>query len=125
MKTAYNPKIVTAFLTWQGIPEPEYEYQFAKIIGRKWRFDLAWVLKEYPSVSDEVYNTNGKIVTRVAIEVQGGLFVQGGHNRGAQIAKEHVKYTEAACMGWRILYCQPAELCTVAFADQIKRALNL
>jgi hypothetical protein len=124
MKTAYNPKIVTAFFASQGIPEPEYEYQFAIERGRRWRFDLAWKFYRIPA-KVMGYDSLEIVRTKVAIEVQGGIFIAGGHNRGAQIAKEHEKYTEAACLGWRILYCQPSELCTVEFAGQIKRALNL
>lgn len=111
MKTSYNPKIVTAFFREEGIPEPTYEWRFHS--SRKWRFDLAWVL---------FYENWGNV--KVAIEVQGGIWQGGRHNRGAAMLKEWEKLNEAAAMGWRILYCQPQDLCTVAFAQIIKRTLE-
>ena len=51
----YKPEIVTAYLKEFGIAEPVYEYKFHPT--RRWRFDLAWPDK------------------KVAVEVQGGIFV--------------------------------------------------
>ena len=105
----YSIPVVTAFFREHGIPEPQYEHQFCL---RKWRWDLCWIMPGYH---------------KVAIEVQGGLFakIPGGHNRGAQILKEHEKYNEAACLGWRVLFCTPQNLCTSEVANLVKRCLNL
>lgn len=105
MKKSYNPKVVTAFFAEHGISTPEFEYRFHS--ERKWRFDIAWPL--YP----------------VAIEVQGGIFQHGRHNRGATMLKEWEKLNEAAAMGWRILYVQPCDLCSYDFAQTIKQALGI
>lgn len=72
-----------------GIPAPEAEYRFAP--PRRWRFDYAWPQQ------------------KLALEVQGGLFVQGRHSRGAALLKEHEKLNTAASMGWRIVYCTPKQ----------------
>jgi hypothetical protein len=101
----YNTKVVTAFLKSYGIPEPVYELKFHET--RKWRFDLAWDIE------------------KVALEVQGGIWVAGRHNRGAQLLKEWEKLNTAAEMGWRILYCQPEDLLKNTTALTIKRALKL
>jgi uncharacterized protein (UPF0128 family) len=110
MKSSYNQKVVTAFFASEGIPEPEYEFKFHAT--RKWRFDLAW----------KRYTDGGK---HLAVEVQGGIWSGGRHNRGAAMLKEWEKLNEAAAAGWRIMYCQPSDLCTVDFARLVKRALNL
>jgi hypothetical protein len=116
--SSYNPKVVTAFFAEYGIPEPEFEYKFHPM--RKWRFDLAWI--NIPAEqAGEFYSCKPQL----AIEVQGGLFVDGRHNRGAAMLKEWEKLNEAAAMGWRILYVQPRDLCTFAFVSTLKRALNL
>ena len=104
MNKSYNPKIVTAFFAEQGISEPQFELQFHPL--RRWKFDLSW-----PGYM-------------LAIEVQGGIWSRGRHNRGAAMLKEWEKLNEAATMGWRILYCQPSSLCMVDFAKTIKKALN-
>lgn len=87
-----------------GIPIPEMEYRFAP--PRRWRFDYAWPAH------------------KLALEVQGGLFMRGGgrHSRGAALRKEHEKLNAAAAMGWRILYCLPETLLREA-PDLVKRAL--
>ena len=73
---------------------------------RKWRFDYAW--------EDH----------RVALEVEGGVWVGGRHTSGAGFVKDMEKYNEAACLGWRIIRCQPKELCSSKTVDNIKRALQ-
>lgn len=65
----------------EGGPELTPEFKFHPI--RLWRFDFA-----VPSI-------------RVGIEVDGGVFINGGHNRGAQITKDYEKRNSALCMGWR------------------------
>lgn len=106
----YNPAIVSAFLAGQGVPRPEFEYRFKP--DRRWRFDLAWDFPDPEGV-------------KLAVEVQGGIWSGGRHNRGAAMLKEWEKLNSAACLGWRILYVQPSDLCLVATAQMIREALNL
>jgi len=104
-RPSYNRKIVEEWFLQRNIPPVCFEYQFA--FGRKWRFDLAWPAQ------------------MVALEVQGGTWRKGGGaHRGTGALRDMEKFSEAACLGWRILYCQPKDLCTVAVADLIKRALE-
>lgn len=100
----YNPDIVLAFWREYKVPKPLLEYTFHPT--RKWRFDFA-------------FPQHG-----LAIEVQGGLFLGGRHNRGAAMVKEMEKFNEAVCRGWRILQCQPKDLCTLDFVITIQRALQ-
>jgi len=110
--SSYNTKIVTAYFAEQGIPRPNYEWRF--LDSRKWRFDLAWILF-----------VENKDPIRVAVEVQGGIWHGGRHTRGAAMLEEWEKLNTAAAMGWRILYCQPQDLCMNSFAQTIKQALGL
>ncbi len=96
------PALCRAF----GLPEPEAEHLFAKCMGRKWRFDWAW--------------KSGK----VAVEVQGGLFVQGRHSRGAALLKEHEKLNAAAILGWRVLFTTPRDIASGAILDDVRAALE-
>lgn len=100
----YNPRIVTTYFSSNGIPTPVYEYRFHPV--RKWRFDLAWIAR------------------KVALEVQGGIFIKGRHNRGGALLKEWEKLNTAAILGWRILYCQPMDLCTEDMVKIIKEAIK-
>ena len=86
-----------------GLPEPVPEYQFHPT--RKWRFDYAWPLH------------------RVYLEVEGGVWIQGRHNRGAGIIEDMKKYSEAAILGWRGLRVIPQELGTTG-VDYVRRALK-
>lgn len=69
---------------WQSSYMPEKEFQFAKEIGRKWRFDRAW--PEH----------------KVAVELEGGVYTQGRHTRGAGFETDCEKYNTATAMGWRV-----------------------
>lgn len=100
----HNPKVVTAFLASFGIPEPQYEFRFH--VSRRWRFDLAWPKRG------------------VALEIQGGIWTQGRHSRGAAMLAEWEKLNTAAGLGWRILYCQPKELLKQEMAHTIIHALD-
>lgn len=66
----------------RGIPLPLEEFQFAP--PRKWRFDFAFFPK-------------------VAVELEGGIFIQGGHSRGVGHIRDMDKFNEAAAQGWRVL----------------------
>jgi hypothetical protein len=75
-----------------GLPVPVPEYHFHP--RRRWRFD--WAFPEY----------------RVALEVQGGAFLVTGsrHTRGAGFRRDLEKFSEAAILGWRVLYVLPEQV---------------
>jgi len=117
-KSGYNRAVVVAFFAEHGIYiEPEFEFKFHPY--RKWRFDLCFPTR---GMSEGVKTgPHGGL----AVEVDGGVFVAGAHNRGARMLKTWEKENAAACMGYRILRCQPADLCTKGMVDLIKRCLGL
>lgn len=45
----------------------------------------------------------GREVYPLAIEIEGGLFVQGRHSRGVGMQKDMDKYNAATMMGYRVL----------------------
>lgn len=82
-------------LFWQqcraaGLPAPRFEYRFDDT--RKWRFDIC-----FPE-------------SRVAVEVQGGLFSGGRHVRGAALLREYEKLNAAAIAGWCVLLVTPTQV---------------
>lgn len=101
----YNPTFVKSVFESCDIPKPEFEYRFFP--DRKWRFDIAWPAQ------------------KVAMEIQGGIFIQGRHTRGAALLKEWEKLNTAAMLGWRILYCQPSELTFLATINAVRATLNV
>lgn len=84
-----NNPLTTAqklFLGWcdaNTLPRPEVEYRFHPT--RKWRFDYAWPER------------------KVALEVDGAVWVQGRHSRGDGYLKDLEKLNTALAMGWRVL----------------------
>ena len=86
------------------LPVPVPEHRFAP--PRRWRFDWAWL--------DQ----------KVALEVQGGLFTQGRHSRGAALMKEHEKLNAAAALGWRVCFVTPAQIRNGSWLAVIEAAIR-
>jgi very-short-patch-repair endonuclease len=102
------PSSLEARFAWQltiaGLPTPEVEYRFAH--PRRWRFDFAWPDR------------------KVAAEVEGGVWSQGRHTRGAGYSKDCEKYNSAMARGWQV-YRFTAEMIDDGSAlDTITKALN-
>lgn len=87
-----------------GLPAPIGEYEFCP--GRKWRFD--WLFAEIDLV----------------LEVQGGIFSQGRHTRGAALLKEHEKLNYAAILGYRVMFCTPEDIEKGSIFPLIKAAFE-
>lgn len=66
-----------------GLPLPERQHR--AVDGRLWAWDFAW-----PS-------------ERLLVEVDGGTWIQGRHNRGDGIEKDAEKQSTAAALGWRTM----------------------
>jgi hypothetical protein len=73
-----------------GLTCPVMELRFHPT--RRWKFDYAW------------------LGPKVALEVQGGLFIQGRHSRGPALLKEHEKLNAAARLGWRVIFTTPRDI---------------
>jgi very-short-patch-repair endonuclease len=82
----------TLDLVWgiYGIEAPQAEYRFHEI--RRWRFDFAWVGR------------------KIAVEIDGGLWIQGRHSRGAGFIRDLEKFNEATRLGWRVYHFTPRQL---------------
>ena len=87
-----------------GLPKCKPEHRFHET--RKWRFDLAF--------------TDHKL----AVEVEGGGFVQGRHTRGLGLEKDAEKYAEAAILGWTVLRVTPRQVKTGQAVKWIERWLR-
>lgn len=66
-----------------GLPLGVGQYRF--VPGRLYRFDRA-----YPS-------------QMVAVEIQGGVWVNGAHSRGSGVQRDCLKLSLGAALGWRVL----------------------
>ena len=99
----HDPLEFVALLEEHNLPIPEAEYKFHST--RKWRFDYYW--PEY----------------HLALEVEGGVWINGGHTRGSGFVKNLEKYNMAAMMGIRVIRCEPKHVCTYATIEMINKAL--
>lgn len=101
--SSYSRAVVRAFFREYQLPEPCFEYHFHPT--RKYRFDIAWPEK------------------RVAIEVQGGIWMQGRHVQPSALIREYEKLNSAAIHGWRLLYILPDDLCRASTVVLLKLML--
>ena len=96
------------FIIWldghnQPIPVPEFRFH----LTRRWRFDYAWPHR------------------KVALEVEGGTWVAGRHNRALGFRADCEKYSEAAIAGWCLIRRPSDELMTEQTLDMLGRAFDL
>jgi very-short-patch-repair endonuclease len=82
----------------------EREYKFHP--SRRWRFDLA-----VPKI-------------KLAIEIEGGLWVMGRHTRAPGFLKDMEKYNQAAVLGWRLLRYSPQQIKQKMYEEDIYNYIN-
>ena len=90
---------------WDKVGGPPLEAEFRFHPQRRWRADFA------------------HLPSRTLIEIEGGIYVQGRHNRAAGFAADLEKYLEAALDGWRVVRLGPAEL-TLPVAARLAALLD-
>jgi very-short-patch-repair endonuclease len=91
-----------------GLPEPEREVRL--ISGRRNRTDFVYRVGVTPPL---------------AIEVEGGMFVMGRHNRPAGFEADCEKYNEIALLGFRVLRFTGDMVEDGRAAETLQRALTL
>lgn len=86
----------------EGLPMPEREYRFS---NRRWRLDFAWPEQ------------------RMGVEIDGGMWIGGAHNRPVRIAKDHEKRNFLTLMGWRVLVFTGEQVKRGEAVEQLKSLL--
>ena len=89
-----------------GLPKPIAEFKFAIVLGRKWSFDWCWPAH------------------MLALEIDGGGFVQGRHHRYAGYAEDCIKLASAVLLGWRVLRFTPQQVADGTALDFLARILK-
>lgn len=103
-KTPKSAKDMFTFLLHQRIGvECVREYRFHPT--RQWRFDYA-----IPDL-------------RIAIEIDGGIWINGRHNRASGYLGDMEKFNAAATLGWVVLKFTPQEQYTAKALDLITQAI--
>lgn len=87
-----------------GLAAPEREHRFHPT--RKWRFDFAWPEQ------------------RLALEIDGGIWVRGRHSSGAGQVKDMEKFNHAAALGWRVFRCEPKAASVQGALQLVKAAVG-
>ena len=89
----------------EGLPRSVQQFRFAAP-DRQWRFDFAW-----PELG-------------IAVEIEGGEFVHGRHNRGGALTLDAEKYNAAAQRGWFVFRVTTKMFGTGEAFETVKRALT-
>ncbi len=89
---------------------PVTEHEFARSLGRKWRFDAAYVEE------------------KIAIEIEGGTGwkrdAPSRHLTPSGFSEDARKYNEASILGWVLIRLTPTMLRDGSALDFIERALK-
>ena len=96
-------KTVQTIARQYGLPKPIAEYKFHPT--RRWRVDY-------------FFEHKGK---RVALEVEGGIWGYGRHNRATGFIKDMEKYNALAVQGIFLLRVQPQDLFKVSIYEQLQQ----
>ena len=83
-------------------PIPEFKFHPT----RKWRFDYA-----FPE-------------HKIAIEIEGGIWIHGRHTRGRGYEKDLEKYAEALTLGWRVLRIGDKMILSGKALEYVKKLLT-
>lgn len=75
---------------------------------RKWKFDFG--IELHPKM--------------IGIEIEGGAWISGRHNRGAGFIKDMEKYNHATLLGWRVLRFTPQQVLDGSAIEFIKKVLE-
>ena len=98
----YNAEIVTAWFKAHGLTAiPEFRFEPT----RKWRADFYFA-------------------PDILLEVEGGIHVNGRHNRASGFLKDMEKYNRAAVLGYRIIRTTPDEVCMIETIEMLKAAIQ-
>ena len=87
------------------LPDPVREYRFAP--PRRWKFDRCW----WPGA-------------KVALEIEGGVWIRGRHTRGRGYINDMEKYNHAALDGWCVLRFTPQQVASGACIPVLRCALT-
>lgn len=82
-KVDYPKYLAVQLEEHSDIPVPIFEHKFHDT--RRWRFDLAFM------------------DAKLAVEVEGGIWNYGRHNRASTFIKDMEKYNNACLLGWNLL----------------------
>lgn len=103
-KITKMPDRYVQYLSKQMGVECVSEYRFHQT--RRWRFDYA-----FPEL-------------KVAIEIDGGVWNYGRHNRPAGYIKDMEKFNAAATLGWIVLKFTPQEKYSLKTLSQIQATIE-
>ena len=89
---------------WQLSKGPPLEREFRFHAERRWRADFA------------------HLDSRTLIEIEGGIWVNGRHNRAAGFNADLEKYLEAGLAGWRVFRLGPDQI-TMEKVERLVRVI--
>ena len=90
-KVDWSDYLLSQIIDFGGFPEtPVREHKFHPV--RRWRFDLAF------------------LENKLAIEIEGGVWIRGRHTRGSGFISDIDKYNNAVLLSWKVLRFTPNDV---------------
>lgn len=86
------------------LPAATREHRFDPV--RRWRFDFCWIPQ------------------KVAVEVEGGIWVNGAHSRGKHFISDCDKYNTATMAGWKVFRVTGEHIKSGEAIDLVRKVLR-
>jgi hypothetical protein len=107
MKSKGRDRVFIALCESEGLPTPQPEFKFHAT--RKWRID--WFFESGEK--------------KVALEVEGGVWIGGRHTRGKGFIGDMEKYNALTVQGIALIRIQPKDLLCIRTLHLIRQTLGV
>lgn len=96
------------------------EYEFARKLKRKWKFDFAWVYKNELGTIKLAVEIEGMVMRRT----KSGEWIMGGRHATIQGFKEDcIKYSTATLLGWYLMRFEQSQVKSGFAINMVMRVL--
>lgn len=97
---------------------------FSRIIESEFQVEVVKELKFHPQRNWRIDYAIDPENTKIALEVEGGVFTNGRHTRGKGFMGDMEKYNNMTILGWKLIRVTPTSLLNSSTLEMIQTLLS-